>query len=98
MSRTKRSALPPISVGIARTRRKEIRPTPNGGWAWKCCLCDGYATLMDTAEHKLCHRHAALPEETLRVMLTAWHYQRSGRMPVPAATWGQTSANRVLST
>ena len=93
MPRTKRSTLPPVIVGIARSRRREVRRTPNGGWAWSCCLCRAYAELEDAAQHKLCLSYALLDTATLREHLITAYRERMGKVPRHTQDWGRTNIN-----
>jgi hypothetical protein len=84
---TKRSNLPPIISEDLQAQAEHLRPTPNGGYAWKCHYCGEFASSETQKGLYVCRRHGGA---------TSRQRKKGSRPPGRPITSGKHSRSKML--
>lgn len=98
MARMKRSELPPVMLTDLHQQLERVRPTPNGGWAWRCHYCNHYASSESLSGRYLCRRHGGVtPKQRDWLQHHAWYAKTGKRLRQPGRPLLHGLRSRVKS-
>lgn len=83
MARKKSDQLPSVSPQDLRHHLDRLRPTPRGGWAWRCHYCNRYASSISLKGRFLCRSHGGVTQRQLDPLAKYLARQQGKKVPRP---------------